>query len=166
MSRENVEKLRELYELMNTRFAALKAGDIDDLVAFFDPEVVIETVDAPDPETYHGPDGVRRWFNETFGPWAAVHIEAEDIKESDQWTIALLRTSLRAEASGVELELTLAIFHRFRDGRIVRDRIYLDHEEGLAAFALKEQVASQDNMEIGRTALRVILDTHAAPARS
>jgi len=138
MSQENVEKLREIYELMNTGFTALKAGDIDDLVAFFDLEVVIEAVDGPDPETYHGHDGVRRWFNETFGPWAAVHVEAEDIKDSDQWTIALLRTSLRAEASGVELELTLAIFHQFRDGRIVRDRIYLDRDEGLAVFALKE----------------------------
>jgi ketosteroid isomerase-like protein len=138
MSQENVEKLREIYELMNTRFAALKAGDIDDLLAYFHPEAVIEAVDGPDPETYHGRDGVRRWFNETYGPWAAIHIEAEDIKESGQWTIAVVRTSLRAEASGVELELTAAFFHQFRDGRIVRDRIYLDRDEGLAAFALKD----------------------------
>jgi ketosteroid isomerase-like protein len=47
MSQENVEKLHEAYELLNTRFAALKGGDIDDLLAFFDPEVVIEMVDAP-----------------------------------------------------------------------------------------------------------------------
>jgi hypothetical protein len=33
-SQENVEKLREVYELLNTRFAALKAGDVDDLLAF------------------------------------------------------------------------------------------------------------------------------------
>src|SRR5215471_7863989 len=138
MSQENVEKLREIYELMNTGFTALKAGDIDDLVAFFDLEVVIEMVDAPDPETYHGHDGVRRWFNDAYGPWAAIHVEAEDIKESGQWTIAAVRTSLRAEASGVELKLTAALFHQFRDGRIVRDRIYLDRDEGLAAFALKE----------------------------
>ena len=86
MSQENVERLREAYELLNTRFAALKGGDLDDLLAFFDPEVVIEMVDTPDPETYHGHDGVRSWFNDAFGPWAAVHVEAEDIKESGQWT--------------------------------------------------------------------------------
>jgi ketosteroid isomerase-like protein len=132
-----VEKLREIYELMNTRFAALKGGDLDDFLAYFDPEVVIEAVDGPDPETYDGHDGVRRWFNSTYGPWAAIHVEAEDIKESGLWTIAVLRTSLRAEASGVELELTVALFHQFRGGKIVRDRIYLDHDEGLKAFALK-----------------------------
>ena len=44
MSEENAEKLREAYELLNTRFAALKGGDLDDLLAFFDPEVVIEMV--------------------------------------------------------------------------------------------------------------------------
>ena len=138
MSQENIEKLREIYELVNTRFAALKGGDLDDLVAFFDPEVVIEAVDGPDPGTYHGHDGVRRWFNETYGPWAAIHVEAEDIKESGQWTIAVVRTSLRGEGSGVELELTAALLHQFRDGKIVRDHIYLDHDEGLKAFALKE----------------------------
>jgi ketosteroid isomerase-like protein len=138
MSQENLEKLREAYELLNTRFAALKRGDIDDLLAFFDPEVVIEMVDTPDPETYHGHDGVRSWFNDLFGPWATIHIEAEDIKESGQWTVALLHTSLRGEASGVELELSTAAFHQFRGGRIVLDRVYLDRDEGLEAFALKE----------------------------
>jgi ketosteroid isomerase-like protein len=112
-------------------------GDIDELLAFFDPEVVIEMVDTPDPETYHGHDGVRSWFNEFFGPWAAIHVEAEDIKVSGQWTVALLHTSLRGEASGVELELSTAAFHQFRGGRIVRDRVYLDRDEGLEAFAVK-----------------------------
>jgi ketosteroid isomerase-like protein len=138
MSQENVEKLREVYELLNARFTALKAGAVDDLVAFFDREVVIEMVDAPDPETYHAHDGVRRWFNDVFGPWAAIHVEAEDFKESGQWTVALLHTSLRGGASGVELELSTAAFHQFRGGRIVLDRLYLDRDEGLQAFALKE----------------------------
>ena len=138
MLQENAEKLGEIYELLNTRFAALKRGDMDDFLAFFDPEVVIETVDAPDPETYHGHDGVRSWFNDAFGPWATVHVEAEDIKESGLWTVALLHTSLRGEASGVELELPVAVFHQFRGGKIFRDRIYLDRDEGLEAFALKE----------------------------
>ena len=138
MSQENAGTLREIYELLNTRFAALKDGEVDDLLAFFDPEVVIELVDAPDPGTYHGHDGVRSWFNDVYGPWAAVHVEAEDIKESGQWTVALLHVSLRGEASGVELELPIAAFHQFRGGKIVRDRIYLDRDEGLEAFGLKE----------------------------
>ena len=108
MSQENIEQLLWPYELTNTRFAELKGGDFDDYLAFFDPEVVIEMVDAPDPETYHGHDGVRSWFNSTFGPWAAIHMEAEDIRESGRWTVALVHTSLRGETSGVELELSTA----------------------------------------------------------
>src|SRR2546423_10889948 len=138
MSQENAKKLLEIYELLNTRYDALKGGDIDALLAFFDPEVVIEMVDTPDPETYHGHDGVRSWFNDAFGPWAAVHVEAEDIKEVGHWTVALLHTSLRGEASGVELELSTAALHQFRGGRIVLDRLYLDRDEGLDALALKE----------------------------
>jgi ketosteroid isomerase-like protein len=134
---QKADVLLGAYELMNTRFAALKGGDMDDLLAFFDPEVVIEMVDAPDPETYRGHDGVRRWFDDAFGPWAAVQVEAEDIKESGPWTVAVLRTSLRGEASGVELELSTAAFHQFRGDRIVLDRVYLDRDEGLEAFGLK-----------------------------
>jgi len=134
---QNIEVLREAYELFNTHFAQLKGGDLDDLLTFFDPEVVIEMVGTPDPETYHGHDGVRSWFDAAFGPWAAVHINAEDFKESGQWTVALLHTSLRGEASGVELELSTAAFHQFRGGRIVHDRVYLDRNEGLEALALK-----------------------------
>jgi ketosteroid isomerase-like protein len=135
---ENVEVLREAYELLNTHFAQLKGGDLDPLFAFFDPDVVIEMADTPDPETYHGHDGVRSWFNDAFGPWAAIYVEAEEIKESGEWTVALLRTSLRGQASGVELELSTAAFHQFRGGRIVLDRVYLNRDEGLEAFGLKQ----------------------------
>jgi ketosteroid isomerase-like protein len=44
MSQENIERLREAYELLNTHFAALKAGDLDPLLDFFDPEIRFERV--------------------------------------------------------------------------------------------------------------------------
>ena len=135
---QNVEVLREVYELLNTHFAELKGGDLDALLVFFDPDVVIEVVDAPDPATYHGHDGVRRWFNDALGVWRAVRVEAEDVRESGEWTVALLRAHLRGEASGVEVELPLAALHQFRNGRIVRDRVYLNRAEALEAVGLGE----------------------------
>jgi ketosteroid isomerase-like protein len=53
MSQENIETLHQVYRLMNTRFAALKAGDFDPLLEFFDPDAVIEVSDAPDPRIVH-----------------------------------------------------------------------------------------------------------------
>lgn len=64
MSRENVEQLREAYELVNNEFEAFKPGELDALLAFFDPDVVIEYMDAPDPERYEGHGGVRKWFHD------------------------------------------------------------------------------------------------------
>ncbi len=138
MSQENVERLREAYELLNTHFAALKAGDLDALLDFFDPEVVIETVDVPDPRSYKGHSGVRRWFNDAFGVWATVHVEAEGFLEAGEWTVAQLRTWLRGDASGVEVEVPTTAVHQFRDGRIVRDRLYLNRTEALEAVGLSE----------------------------
>ena len=131
MSQQNVERLRAAYGLLNTQFEALKAGQLDVLLDFFHPEVVIEMVDVPDPATYEGHDGVRRWFNDAFGVWAAIHVEAEDFIQAGEWTVAELRTRLRGEASGAEVELATTAVHQFRDGRIIRDRIYLDRDEAM-----------------------------------
>lgn len=135
---QNVELLGEVYEVLNTHFAELKSGDLDALLAFFDPDVVIEVVDAPDPATYHGHDGVRRWFNDSFGVWSAVRVEAEDVRESGEWTLALLQVHLRGEASGVEVAVPLAALHQFRGSRIVRDRVYLNRAEALEAVGLEK----------------------------
>ena len=133
-----MERLREAYELLNSRFAEFKAGDLGPLLDYFDPEVIIEMVDVPDPATYKGHEGIRRWFNDAFGVWAAIHIEAEGFIQSGQWTVAFLRNSLRGEASGVPVELTTTAVHRFRNGRIVRDRIYLNRAEALEAVGMSE----------------------------
>jgi ketosteroid isomerase-like protein len=90
----------------------------------------------PDPATYEGYDGVRRWFNDAFGAWAAIHVEAEGFIEAGDWTVAKLRNRLRGEASGAEVELATTAVHQFRAGRVVRDRIYLDRDEALRAVGV------------------------------
>jgi ketosteroid isomerase-like protein len=137
MSEENVERLREAYELINNEFAALKRGELDGLLAFFDPDVVIEYVDAPDPEQYEGHDGVRKWFHDSFGVWEAVSVEAEEFIEVGDWTVVQLRARGRGEKSGVEVEVRLTATHRFRGGRIVHDRVYLDRDQALEATGLR-----------------------------
>ena len=133
-----MERLLEAYELLNTRFADLKAGDLAPLLDFFDPEVVIELVDTPDPAKYNGHDGVCRWFSDAFGVWAAIHVDAEGFVEAGDWTVAHLRTTVRGEGSGVEVEFPNTAVHQFRDGRIVRDRVYLSRTQALEAVGLRE----------------------------
>jgi ketosteroid isomerase-like protein len=138
MSQENVEKLREAYELLNSQFDALKGGDLDPLLAFFDPQVVIELVDAPDPERYEGHEGVRKWFRDFFSVWESIHIEVEEFIEIGDWTVVHLQARVRGEASGVELEIPFTATHRFRNEKIVHDRVYLDRTEALEAAGLQE----------------------------
>jgi ketosteroid isomerase-like protein len=137
MSQENVEKLTEAYELLNSQFDALKGGDLEPLLAFFDPLAVIELVDAPDPERYEGHEGVRKWFRDFFSVWESIHIEAEEFIEIGDWTVVHLQTRVRGEASGVELEIPFTATHQFRNGKIVHDRVYLDRAEALEAAGLK-----------------------------
>jgi len=138
MFQGNVERLLAAYELVNERFADLKAGDLDSFLEFFATDVVIDMVDAPDADTYVGHDGVRQWFDAVYGPWDAVHVEATGFIQAGDWTVAQLDCTLRGEASGVELELPITAVHQFRSGRIARDRLYLDRADALASVGLSE----------------------------
>ena len=62
------------------------------------PEVVIEYVDAPDPERYEGHEGVRRWFHDSFGVWESVLMEAEEFIEVGDWTLVHLRGRVKGRA--------------------------------------------------------------------
>ena len=52
--------------------------------------------------------------------------------------MAYLRNSLHGEASGVPVGLRTTAVHKFRDGRIVRDRVFLNRAEALEAVGLWE----------------------------
>ena len=138
MSQENVERLEAAYELVNNKFEVLKRGELDALMPFFDPDVVIEYLDAPDPGRYEGLEGVRDWFHDFFGIWDSVFIVADEFIEVGDWTVVQLRGSVRGDKSHAQLEVRLTATYRFREGRIVHHRAYLDRDQALEAAARPE----------------------------
>jgi len=102
---------------------AFNRGDIDGLVATVDPAVVWEEggVVFPDlPPAYHGPDGVRRWYEEAiveaWESFSADLLETRD--EGDGKVVQVYRIKGRGRGSGVDVDMRVVQTMMVREGRI------------------------------------------------
>jgi ketosteroid isomerase-like protein len=113
-------------------------GDFDSLVADADPAVALsEWPDAPGARTYHGPDGVRRAFENWFDTWEWMQIEIEDIAEvGGDRVLFTLRQRARGRGSGIEVEIRSFNVYTFRDGNVTRIQLFTEREPALEAAGL------------------------------
>ena len=115
MSAENVELVRRSLE-------AFARGDLDTFFAAHDPDIEWTTgADEPDPQTYRGAEGMRRFTADTSEAW--VNRLAGAVRFTDFID--------RGDGAVVEVYETYAI--RVKDGRIVRVDEYRTTEEALEA---------------------------------
>ena len=118
-------------------YAAFSRGDIDAVLAGMHPEIEWE-IAFPFPEgeeTYHGHDGVRRFWSkmtDVFDEWT---VEPEEVLAvSDGRVLVVLRERLRGRGSDMPLEqMNYHLLTRAADGRIARLQAFPDRETALEA---------------------------------
>jgi ketosteroid isomerase-like protein len=121
--------------LVRDSFARWNAGERESLLADIDPDVEIRVASSEisGGEPFHGHDGYRAWIStmeEAFEVW---QVHPETFYEQGDTVVVLGRMHLRGRGSGVELDQTTGWVVETRDGKMVRFRAFLDHEEALAA---------------------------------
>jgi ketosteroid isomerase-like protein len=128
MSESNVEAVRALFE----RFAE---GGIETTLDLFHEDLLIEIPPdmSAEPDTYHGREGVRRYFQGFEGMIEDVRYEAREIVPIGDRVIACARMSGRGVTSGLDVEIDAFVLHEFEDGLIKRMRPYPDMESARAA---------------------------------
>jgi uncharacterized protein len=132
MSQENVELVRRAHE-------ALNGGEVDALVALCDVGFRLDMSDRVlNPAVYEGHDGIRRFYAEVREVWASYTWEPEELVESEDTVIALLRSGGRGRGSGIEVERRTAMVWTVRENRATSLRFYRDREEALEAAGLRE----------------------------
>lgn len=136
----DVAHVRRAFEEFNVRFEALRRGGLDDYFAeFYAPEGEIFNVDGfPLPARYSGIEGYRRWFDETYGPYAAVRWTVRDAHAVGERVVALVTARGRPLDDPTELEVNVALTYEMERGRIRRVRNYVHDEDALAAAELGE----------------------------
>ena len=128
MSEENVELVRNAME----RF---RLDRREELIELIDPE--FETTTPPslsvEPDTYRGPDGVRRWWDAWEGTIDALRFELNEAIDAGDRVVAVTRMVARSRTTGIEFEQAVTMVWTIRDGRAARLDAYPTREEGLRA---------------------------------
>ena len=130
VSESNLEVVRRLFD----RYAE---GGVEAVLEGADENIVIEIPSdlSAEPDTYHGHEGVRRYFAGFDGMLDDVRFEPIELVPVDRGVLAHLRVSGRGASSGLEVNLEVYVVHELAGGKIVRIRPYADLEEAQAAIA-------------------------------
>jgi ketosteroid isomerase-like protein len=123
VSESNLEIVRRLFD----QYAE---GGVEAILDGADENIVIEIPSdlSAEPDTYHGHDGVRRYFAGFEGMIDDVRYEAFELRAEGDFVLAHSRMSGRGVSSGLEVNLEVYVLHELAGGKIVRIRPYADIE--------------------------------------
>ncbi len=129
VSESNVEIVRRLFDLYDER-------GVEAVLEVMDENVLIEIPAdmSAEPDSYHGHDGVRRYFAGFDGMIEDVRYEAIEVVPVGDHVLAEAHLSGRGASSGLDVGIGAFVVHELVGGRIVRMRPYPDRESAMAAL--------------------------------
>ena len=102
-----------------------------------DPDIEwTEGADVPEPQVYHGHDGVRRQQELFRQAWESFHMEPEEVIQTGEDLVVIVRIRARGKGSGADVEARLAHVWTIRNGKAVRFEVYANPEKALEAVKL------------------------------
>jgi ketosteroid isomerase-like protein len=140
MSDENVELIRSLIPPPEVDVATLLRDDAlfdqmrAELDPFIDPEVESAALWEPGAaeQSYVGIEGFRRLWLDWLEPWAEYHVGVEELVDSGDRVVALIRDRGRRADMDAEVEITAGSVWTIRDGKVSRVE-FCTREDALAA---------------------------------
>jgi ketosteroid isomerase-like protein len=131
MSAENVALFRRA-------IAALNAMDVEEMAALADPQAEFLPLRAPVTGAYVGPEGLRRFVDDTRQTFDEFHASYDDVRDLGDRLLAMGVLYVRGRGSGAPTETSTAVVVEFRDGRIARIEDFGDRRRALEAVGLQE----------------------------
>jgi ketosteroid isomerase-like protein len=132
MSQENVEIMRAAIEAFNRRdgegFGALLAVDAE----------IVPVRAALEGTVYRGRTAATQYGAAVESSWENLTWEVDEIRDGDNWVLALGRIQGRGRGSGAAIDAKGAWLARFKDGLVTNFRTYPDRREALEAVGQEE----------------------------
>jgi ketosteroid isomerase-like protein len=131
MSTENIDALREVLEAFNS-------GDIERIVGLLHPDFEADVPPAlsPEPDTYRGHDGARRYFESFWETMDAIRFRPERFWDAGESVVVAMRLTAKGRRTAIAVEQRFAQVWSFRDGKATRARTYASDAEALKAAGL------------------------------
>ncbi len=128
MSSRNVELVREGFETLNE-------GGFEALLPLVHPEFEMTTPAnlAAEPDTYRGPEGVRRYFDSFYDAMEEVRFEPGEFRDVGGRVIAQSTLTARGRSTGIEVKQDVVLVWSLRDDQVIRIEVFATLDEALAA---------------------------------
>jgi ketosteroid isomerase-like protein len=112
-------------------YHAMNRGDVDLLLAIYDPQVVVRFhPGGPMPPDltgeHHGHDGFRELWQAWSDSWEEFRFEPEEVIDLGEAILVSVTLQGRGRASGIETRMPLYEVFRFRDGIIFQHEDFTD----------------------------------------
>jgi ketosteroid isomerase-like protein len=122
-------------DLVRQGFEALGDGDVEALLPLIHPEFELITPPslAAEPDTYRGPDGLRRYFESFYEAMDRVTFEPDDFITVGERVVVPSTLRTRGRTTGIETTQRVVQVWEVRDEKAYRVEVYATVEEALAA---------------------------------
>jgi ketosteroid isomerase-like protein len=124
----NVDLVRRANEALNT-------GGFEALLPFIHPEFSVTTPPglAAEPDTYNGPEGVRRYFESFYEAMDRVEFVPERFIGVGELTVVPVILRARGRTTGIETEQHVVQVWELKDGLAIRVLVFATLEEAIEA---------------------------------
>lgn len=127
-------------EIVRRANAAFNSGDMERILALMDPEfeTAVGPELSPEPDTYRGHDGIRRYFDSFRDAMDQIRFDPASFREVGASVVVAVRLSAKGRSTGILVEQHLGQVWTIRDGKALRVRSYGSYPEALEAAGLQE----------------------------
>ena len=129
MSEENVEIVRSIYEAFNRR-------DWDAVFRDFHSESELILPPGLNRSIHRSREEIQAYWEEMLSPFEAATAEPEELLESGNRVVAVVRTRARPKGTSSDIEIRNGHLWTLRDGKTVSMRLFPEPEKALEAAGL------------------------------
>jgi ketosteroid isomerase-like protein len=128
MSQENADVVRRLNDAFNS-------GDLERILALVHPdfETQVPPEFSPEPDTYRGHAGIRRYFQSFNDAMEEIRFHPESVREVGPSVVVTVRLTARGRTTGIPVVQRLAQMWTIRDGKALEVQHFASLREALDA---------------------------------
>jgi ketosteroid isomerase-like protein len=126
---------------LRSGYDAFNAGGVRAILEHLDPDIRIqERGTVPDRASYHGREGVKKFFDVIVEAFDDLQYEVEDVIDKGAHVIVVLRQTVRGRGSGIRMGGRTVHLWEMRNGRPIALTIFGTTEQALAALPRDEML--------------------------